>query len=124
MRGAIGHRFAAAVGGLPAVFWTMWWGLIVNRLASFVIAFLSIYLVHERGLPPAEAGRIVALYGAGFTIAGPLSGLLADRVGRRATMVARLVLGALSVAALAFARARALLALCVFVAAAPGRHHA
>ena len=120
MRGAIRHRFAAAVGGLPAVFWTMWWGLIVNRLASFVIAFLSIYLVHERGLPPAEAGRIVALYGAGFTIAGPLGGLLADRVGRRATMVAGLVLGAFSVAALAFARAPALLALFAFLAAATG----
>src|SRR6267143_212585 len=92
MRAAIGRRFAAAAGGLPGVFWTMWWGLIVNRLASFVIAFLSIYLVRERGLRPAEAGRIVALYGLGFTVAGPLSGLLADRIGRRATMVAGLVL--------------------------------
>src|SRR5882672_4417370 len=120
MRVAIRRRFAAAVGGLPAVFWTMWWGLIVNRLASFVIAFLSIYLVRERGLRPAEAGRIVALYGAGFTIAGPLGGLLADRIGRRATMVAGLALGALSVAALAFARAPALLASFAFLAAATG----
>jgi len=120
MRAAIRHRFAAAVGGLPAVFWTLWWGLIVNRLASFVIAFLSIYLVRERGLRPAEAGRIVALYGAGFTIAGPLSGLLADRIGRRATMVGGLVLGAFSVAALAFARAPPLLALFAFLAAATG----
>src|SRR6266851_1796378 len=97
MRAAIRNRFAAAVGGLPGVFWTMWWGLIVNRLASFVIAFLSLYLVRERGLGPAEAGRILALYGVGFTIAGPLSGLFADRIGRRATMVAGLVLGACSV---------------------------
>ena len=120
MRAAIRHRFEAAVGGLPAVFWTMWWGLIVNRLASFVIAFLSIYLVRERNLGPAEAGRIVALYGAGFTIAGPLGGLLADRIGRRATMVAGLMLGAFSVGALAFARAPALLALFAFLAAATG----
>src|SRR5437763_753298 len=54
----------------------MWWGLIVNRLASFVIAFLSLYLVRDRGMRPAEAGRILALYGVGFTIAGPLGGLL------------------------------------------------
>jgi len=54
MRAAIRHRFAAAVGRLPAVFWMMWWGLIVNRLASFVIAFLSIYLVREAGPAPRE----------------------------------------------------------------------
>lgn len=120
MRAAIGRRLAAAVGGLPGVFWTMWWGLIVNRLASFVIAFLSLYLVRERGLGPAEAGRILALYGVGFTLAGPLGGLLADRIGRRATMVGGLVLGACSVGALAFARVPALLAFCAFIAAATG----
>jgi len=120
VRAALGQRFAAAAGGLPGVFWTMWWGLIVNRLASFVIAFLSLYLVRDRGLPPAEAGRILGLYGVGFTVAGPLGGLLADRIGRRATMVGGLVLGALSVGALAFARAPALLALFAFLAAATG----
>ena len=120
MRAAIGLRLTAAVGGLSGVFWTMWWGLIVNRLASFVIAFLSLYLVRQRGLGPAEAGRILALYGVGFTIAGPLGGLLADRIGRRATMVFSLVLGACSVGALAFARAPALLALFAFLAAATG----
>src|SRR5436853_6053735 len=111
MRDALVKRFRAAAGGLPGAFWTIWWGLIVNRLASFVIAFLSLYLVRERGMRPAEAGRILALYGVGFTVAGPLGGLLAVRIGRRATMVAGLALGACSVGALAFARAPALLAL-------------
>jgi MFS family permease len=120
VRAAIAQRFAAAAGGLPAVFWTMWWGLIVNRLASFVIAFLSLYLVRERGMPPAEAGRVLAMYGIGFTVAGPLGGLLADRIGRRTTMIAGLLFGAASVGALAFARAPALLALFTFLAAATG----
>jgi len=120
VRVAIAQRFAAVAGGLPGVFWTMWWGLIVNRLASFVIAFLSLYLVRDRGMPPAEAGRILALYGIGFTVAGPLGGLLADRIGRRATMIAGLLCGAASVGALAFARAPALLAMFTFLAAATG----
>src|SRR5437763_6268690 len=98
----------------------MWCGLIVNRLASFVIAFLSLYLVRDRGMPPAEAGRILALYGVGFTIAGPLGGLLADRIGRKATMIAGLLFGAASVGALAFVRAPALLALFTFLTAATG----
>jgi len=120
VRPSMRQRFAAAAGGLPKVFWTMWWGLIVNRLASFVIAFLSLYLVRDRGMPPAEAGRILALYGVGFTIAGPLGGLLADRFGRRTTMIAGLLCGAASVAGLAVARLPALLALFAFLAAATG----
>src|SRR3954471_534145 len=112
--------FGEVARGLPRIFWTMWWGLIVNRLASFVIAFLSLYLVRERGLGPAEAGAILSLYGVGFTVAGPLGGLLADRIGRRTTMIAGLLLGACSVGALAFARAPRLLALFAFLAAATG----
>jgi MFS family permease len=120
VRAALRQRFAAATGGLPGVFWTIWWGLIVNRLASFVVVFLSIYLVRDRGLPPAKAGRVLALYGLGMTIAGPLGGLLADRIGRRATMLTGLVLGGSAVGALAFARDPALLALFAFFAAAAG----
>jgi MFS family permease len=120
VRVALRKRFAAAVGGLPGPFWTIWWGLIVNRLGSFVLAFLSIYLVRDRGFRPADAGRVLALYGLGLTVAGPLGGLLADRIGRRATMLIGLVLGAVAVAALAFVRAVALLAVFVFLAAAGG----
>lgn len=120
MRTALRQRFAAAAGGLPGVFWMLWWGLIVNRLASFVVAFLSIYLVRDRGFRPAQAGLVLALYGAGMTVAGPLGGLLADRFGRRATMLLGLLLGAGAVAALAVARAPALLAVCAFFASAAG----
>ncbi|GAC1608348.1 MAG: MFS transporter [Myxococcales bacterium] len=120
MSASLRQRFAATVGGLPGAFWTLWWGLIVNRLASFVLAFLSIYLVRDRGFLPARAGRVLALYGLGMTVAGPLGGLLADRIGRRATMLAGLVLGAGAVAALAFARAPVLLGLFAFLAAAAG----
>jgi MFS family permease len=114
------QRFHSAAGGFPRVFWTLWWGLVINRLASFVIAFLSIYLVRERGFSPAEAGRVLALYGLGMTVAGPLGGLLADRIGRRVTMVMALVLGAAAVGSLSVARAPALLATFAFLSAAAG----
>ena len=120
MRAALAQRFAAATGGLPRVFWTLWFGLIVNRLASFVLAFLSIYLVRARGFTPVEAGRVLALYGFGMTVSGPFGGLLADRIGRRATMLIGLVLGAIAVGALAFVKEPALLALLTFIAAAAG----
>ena len=52
--------------------------MFVNRLASFVAIFLGLYLVRERGFTAAEAGRVVALFGAGVLVAGPLGGALAD----------------------------------------------
>jgi MFS family permease len=117
---ALGDRLRSAVGGLPPLFWTLWAGLLVNRLASFVATFLGLYLVRERGFGPAEAGRVVALYGAGLLVAGPLGGALADRVGRRATMIAGLAAGGASVAALGFLRDPAALAAVSFVAALTG----
>src|SRR5882724_2291382 len=120
VRTTIRHWYRAAAGGLPGVFWTVWWGLVINRLASFVLAFLSIYLVRERGFSPSQAGRVLALYGAGMTISGPLGGLLADRIGRRSTMLLALLLGASAVGGLAFARDPVMLAALAFLCAAAG----
>jgi len=117
---AVREWFDSRVRGLSPAFWTIWWGLVVNRLASFVLPFLSIYLVRERGFPPAQAGRVIALYGLGMTVAGPLGGLLADRIGRRATMLFALVLGSSAVATLAFARHPVLLCAMAFLSAAAG----
>ncbi|ABC84019.1 MDR family MFS transporter [Anaeromyxobacter dehalogenans] len=110
----------AALGGLPRTFWMVWMGMLVNRLASFVAPFLALFLVRERGFDAAEAGRIVALYGLGVMVAGPLGGTLADRLGRRPTMLLGLVTGALSVAALALTRAPLALAALAFVNGATG----
>jgi MFS family permease len=113
-------RFRSATGGLPPAFWTLWAGMLVNRLASFVITFLALYLVRERGFTADEAGRVVALYGLGLLLAGPVGGALADRVGRRRTMLLGLVSGGLCVAALGFVRQPAALTALAFLAALCG----
>jgi MFS family permease len=107
----------AAAGGLPRIFWTLVAGIFVNRLASFVITFLAVYLVRERGLAANQAGRIVALFGVGLLVAGPLGGTLADAVGRRTTMLLSLTLGALSTAAIGFVREPGALAALAFLSA-------
>jgi MFS family permease len=111
------RSFRAAAGGLPRVFWTLWAGMLVNRLASFVITFLALYLVRERGFNADEAGRLVAVYGVGLLLAGPLGGALADRVGRRLTMLLGLASGGLAVAAIGFVREPWALATLAFLAA-------
>ena len=105
---------------LPTSFWTLWAGLLVNRSATFVIAFLGLFLVRDRGLSPGLAGQVVALYGLGTALSGPLGGALADRFGRKATMLLGLVASAAAVVGLASARSPALLAALAFAASLLG----
>jgi MFS family permease len=93
-----------AGAALPRTYWLLWTGTLVNRLGSFVVFFLSLYLTKTRGLSVEVAGSIVSLYGAGSMLGGLTGGVLADRIGRRATLLAALVGGAVAMLALGLAR--------------------
>ncbi len=114
------ETFRESVGGLPRVYWTLWTGMLVNRLASFVATFLGLYLVRERGFDAAAAGRIVSLFGAGVLVAGPVGGAMADRIGRRPTMLFGLASGGACVAAIGFTRDPSALGALVFLAGLSG----
>lgn len=92
------------VRGLPKAYWLLWTGALINRLGGFVMPLLALYLTGERGLSVEQAGLVVSVYGAGALLSGPVGGSLADRAGRRRTLIAGLVLGALAMLHLAFAR--------------------
>ncbi|KXK60600.1 MFS transporter [Micromonospora rosaria] len=77
----------ATAGGLPATFWYLWTGTLINRLGSFVVAFLAIYLTVERGFSELQAGLVLGLWGAGGAVGTTLGGTLADRWGRRPTLL-------------------------------------
>ncbi|HYN94370.1 MAG TPA: MFS transporter [Pilimelia sp.] len=74
-------------GGLPATFWFLWTGTLINRAGAFVIVFLAIYLTSERGFAVSYAGLVLGLYGAGGAVGTMLGGALADRWGRRPTLL-------------------------------------
>ena len=114
-------RLHAATGGLSPVFWVLWWGVLVNRAASFVVGFLALFLVRERGFGESAAGQVLALYGLGGMVASLAGGALADRVGRRVTMVASLALNAAAVGGLAAVRAPWLIAAVTLLAGAAGQ---
>ncbi|HET9599911.1 MAG TPA: MFS transporter [Anaeromyxobacteraceae bacterium] len=105
---------------LPASFWALWTGLLVNRAATFVVPFLGLYLVRDRGLSAAVAGQIMALYGLGSALSGPLGGALADRIGRKPTMLLGLLSSAAAVVGLAVARPPLVLAALTFASALLG----
>jgi len=74
-------------GGLPATFWYLWAGLLINRAGGFAVLFLSLYLTTQRGARVALAGLVVGTYGIGGVLGTLAGGVLADRWGRRRTLV-------------------------------------
>lgn len=114
-------RIHAFAGGLSPVFWVLWWGVLLNRAASFVVGFLALFLVQERGFDPAAAGRVVALYGVGGALTSLVGGAMADRVGRRATLLLGLAGSALAVGALSLVRTPLALSAVTLLAGASGQ---
>ncbi|MER7795659.1 MFS transporter [Streptomyces sp. NPDC097640] len=76
--------------GLPPVVWTVFAGTIVNRLGYLVTPFLVFFLA-ARGVTGAETTYVLGALGAGNLVGPALGGLLADRIGRRSTMLIGLV---------------------------------
>jgi MFS family permease len=72
----------------------------VNQLGAFVRVFLVLFLVH-RGAGADFAGLALAAYGAGTVLGALVGGSLADRLGRRATIVGALAAAGALTAALA-----------------------
>ncbi len=99
------------VGGLPRTFWVLLCGTLVNRLGAFVVPFLSLYLTGARGFTIARAGVVLTVIGVGGAVAQPVGGVLADRIGRRRTLLAGLVGAATGVVLVG--AAHSFVALCV-----------
>ena len=93
------------MGGLPRAFWFLFSGTLVNRIGSFVSPFLALYLTGERDVTVAQAGVVLSLLGLGSAIGQPVGGVLADRIGRRRTMVLGLLSSAVTLLVLGVATA-------------------
>lgn len=93
-------------GGLPTTFWYLWTGTLVSRLGSFVMIFMAIYLTSERHFTQTQAGLVIGLFGAGSALGVMVGGVLADRWGRRPTLLTAQVGAATMLLVLGFARDR------------------
>ena len=83
----------ANLRGLPREVWVLYTGAFVNRLGTFVLPFITLYLT-SRGYSAPQAGLGLAAYGLGAIGAQGAGGLLADRIGRRNTIVLSMLGGA------------------------------
>jgi len=91
--------------GMPRPFWVLWTGILINRLGTLVEPFLALYLVAVRGFPVAAAGGVLAVYALGSMISQITGGLLADTLGRRATLTAGMLANGACLIALGYVTA-------------------
>ncbi|MFI9204961.1 MDR family MFS transporter [Streptomyces sp. NPDC053048] len=91
-----------SVSGLPREFWWLWTSTLINRLGAFVATFLALYLTLDRGYSAVYAGLVAALHGLGGVISSIAAGVMADRLGRRPTLLIAQLSTAVTVALLGF----------------------
>ncbi|WP_308013499.1 MFS transporter [Streptomyces beigongshangae] len=90
-------------------------GTLLIRGAGFVYPFLAYHLA-SRGVEAAWASIVLALFGAGWLTGQIACGALADRIGRRATLVGAMTGAALIFSILAHAHGLTALAVSAFLA--------
>jgi MFS family permease len=90
------------VSGLPREFWWLWTSTLVNRLGAFVATFMALYLTLDRGYSASYAGLVASLHGLGGVVSSLGGGVMADRLGRRPTLLVAQSATAASVALLGF----------------------
>src|ERR1051325_12190529 len=80
---------------LPPAAWVLFFGTFLNKFGTFVLPFLAIYMT-RLGYSAAQSGLAIGAYGVGTLAACVLGGYLADRMGRRKTIVLSMFSGALA----------------------------
>jgi MFS family permease len=80
---------------LPRPVWILFLGTFLNKFGTFVMPFLALYMTRQ-GFTTTQAGVAIGTYGIGNFIASGLGGYLADRIGRRNTIVLSMLSGAVA----------------------------
>src|SRR5438552_8100024 len=88
---------------LPRGAWILFFGTFINKFGTFVLPFLAIYMT-GLGYSTAQAALAIGAYGVGTLGACFLGGHLADRLGRRKTIVLSMFSGAGTLLCLSQAR--------------------
>ncbi|HZR15830.1 MAG TPA: MFS transporter [Verrucomicrobiae bacterium] len=104
---------------LPRGAWILFFGTFLNKFGTFVVPFLAIYMT-RLGYSSAKAGLPIAAYGVGTLAACLLGGNLADRIGRRKTIVLSMFSAAAAMLCLSQARGLPLIILFSAIAGLTG----
>ena len=73
--------YKQAFSGLSRNSWLLSIVMLINRSGTMVVAFMTIYCVHQLHFTVLQAGVIMMLFGVGSFFGGFLGGLLTDKIG-------------------------------------------
>jgi len=93
----------SSLRALPRPAWVLFFGTFLNKFGAFVIPFLTLHLT-GLGYSLGDAGLAIGAYGAGNLVASVLGGYLADKIGRRKTIVLSMFSAAVAMMCLSMAR--------------------
>ncbi len=96
---------------LPRGAWILFFGTFLNKFGTFVLPFLTIYMT-RLGYSAAQAGLAIGGYGIGTLFAAVLGGNMADRLGRRKTIIVSMFCGAVAMLSLSQAHGLPMIVLC------------
>jgi MFS family permease len=90
------HRASLMVRlrGLPRPAWVICLGMFINKFGNFLSVFLILYLT-AKGYSTFLAGMALGAVGAGSFLGNAIGGSVADRIGRRSTLVVSMLGSAL-----------------------------
>ncbi|MBL8815440.1 MAG: MFS transporter [Planctomyces sp.] len=100
---------------LPAALHILCAGTFLNKAGSFVIVFMTLYVTEHLKLDATFATRCIGAFGVGSILSALIGGQLADRFGRRSTMIFALWGGAVMLALISVVNDGLTFMLCVFV---------
>jgi len=83
-------RFRDTVRHLPLTVWIISLGILVNRIGNFLPVFIVFYLT-SKNFSPTAAGLVLGAAGLGNVLGSAIGGYLADRLGRRWTIVLSMI---------------------------------
>jgi MFS family permease len=85
-----GRNPLSAFTGFPQAIWVVFAGTVVNRVGFLVGPFL-VFFLGSRGIPSSQTPYVLGALGAGNLVGPVVGGWLADRRGRKLTMIGGLL---------------------------------
>jgi predicted MFS family arabinose efflux permease len=94
--------YTQAYKGLSRNSWYLSAVMLINRSGTMVVAFMSVYCIHQLHFTLEQAGIVMMLFGVGSIAGGYIGGVLTDRIGFYDLQVGALISGGILFIVLGF----------------------